>query len=609
MSCNKASIVMVIFLFSLMSFSLLAADKQRIDQSLKLSEKFIHQNTVSANEQLTTLKESFDSFSDGQKINWFVLSMNVATQQNDLRQVNALIEMSNNLLPANLSARNHWLKVLSFNALLLERKGDKLLSEIQKIESMIDNQADKWLIAYFNRFHYHAYSIKGSWDFALDTALINRKEWLELDEKYFALETLVNISRCQIQLWDFVGAGTNIKEAQKQSSNMDLGNIKIALKELEAKLLLDQRKPQQAFAILNDLVLKNEVAIGHDRYFHVQFKLALIDFKLMKYQEAIDIVEMLLGLQASSDQNINVQLQMLLARSLVKMGQYTQAEEIVKKSELVYQSQNDPFGLFEVDQIYIDIFFQQKNYQQMYQRTQKLIDLVQYYDDNLAKKRVERAQKVATVKEKVKALTLSEQLIVTKNRSLLLLTLLCALLIIMFFWLVVLLKKVRHLANIDSLTNISNRRFGLEQAKKRLLKQNVKSSILGISIIDLDYFKGINDTYGHDTGDKVLQRTVNIIKQQLQAKDVFCRMGGEEFLLVLSCVNRQQLSEKLNHIRQCICQGTVSDIGLVKPVTISLGVAIADSYSKTLTDYIIEADTALYQAKDSGRNCVSFYQP
>lgn len=155
-------------------------------------------------------------------------------------------------------------------------------------------------------------------------------------------------------------------------------------------------------------------------------------------------------------------------------------------------------------------------------------------------------------------------------------------------------------ACIDELTNIYNRRFmnlTLEQLFEQANRYNTSFSLI---IFDIDKFKKINDTYGHDQGDKVLQQLAKLIEQQLRKIDVFGRWGGEEFMIILPSTNDIQSYQLAERLRSTIEEHTFPGLG---PITASFGLT---SYipQDTPTTLIKRADTALYQAKQNGRNCL-----
>jgi diguanylate cyclase (GGDEF)-like protein len=158
----------------------------------------------------------------------------------------------------------------------------------------------------------------------------------------------------------------------------------------------------------------------------------------------------------------------------------------------------------------------------------------------------------------------------------------------------------------DFLTDVLNRRglFNAIKPLSYLAKRN--NTNVGILLIDIDEFKKVNDTYGHQKGDAVLKTVANIIKSQIRGSDVIGRYGGDEFMVFLSSVKRDYLYKIAEKIRTSVEKKTVSGI----PVTISIGAV--QSIIKTdpdveMSTLINKADKFMYQAKSVGKNRVCVY--
>jgi diguanylate cyclase (GGDEF)-like protein len=124
-----------------------------------------------------------------------------------------------------------------------------------------------------------------------------------------------------------------------------------------------------------------------------------------------------------------------------------------------------------------------------------------------------------------------------------------------------------------------------------------------------DFFKKVNDNYGHDVGDATIKEISNILKRSARNSDVVCRWGGEEFLILVPNTSMQELSNFANRIRKLVEQRDISTKdGLINfKVTISLGVALSNKTNVSNAENIInEADDRLYKAKNSGRNKVVY---
>lgn len=166
-------------------------------------------------------------------------------------------------------------------------------------------------------------------------------------------------------------------------------------------------------------------------------------------------------------------------------------------------------------------------------------------------------------------------------------------------------KASIELAVTDSLTGLYNRRY-LETHLSSLIEHFAnRGKSLAVLALDVDFFKPINDTYGHDAGDKVLQELGARIRENTRSIDLCCRTGGEEFILVLPSTNMPAAHVIAERLRKSIASksfaaGPVQGI----PVTVSIGVATLANAEDTLDKLLKRADSALYAAKREGRNRV-----
>jgi diguanylate cyclase (GGDEF)-like protein len=163
-------------------------------------------------------------------------------------------------------------------------------------------------------------------------------------------------------------------------------------------------------------------------------------------------------------------------------------------------------------------------------------------------------------------------------------------------------ERTRQLAYLDGLTGIFNRRFFEMRVREELERAQRYSTNLAVVMLDIDYFKKLNDEFGHLLGDEVLRQVSTIFQQQLRKGDVVCRYGGEEFALLLpqtSGENAYEVAEKLRRTAE-----SYHFPGVPRPVTISAGVAAFPACGTNRDEVVSAADAALYQAKLSGRNRV-----
>ena len=162
-------------------------------------------------------------------------------------------------------------------------------------------------------------------------------------------------------------------------------------------------------------------------------------------------------------------------------------------------------------------------------------------------------------------------------------------------------KKLKEMAYIDSLTGIYNRRYLYEVAKRLMPIVKREKQALSIAMLDLDKFKDVNDTHGHDVGDEVLKAFADDIKNSIRESDIFIRFGGEEFVLVLPNTDLEHAKVLIEKLRKII--EACDKVESVR-FTVSIGVAAFDVLKDDLDSIIKKADEALYEAKNSGRNRV-----
>jgi diguanylate cyclase (GGDEF)-like protein len=157
----------------------------------------------------------------------------------------------------------------------------------------------------------------------------------------------------------------------------------------------------------------------------------------------------------------------------------------------------------------------------------------------------------------------------------------------------------------DPLTNLLNRRFLEEALPKEVARAQRKEYPVTILIIDIDEFKLVNDTYGHAAGDLILQNLGRLLSKQTRKDDIAVRLGGEEFLILLTEVGLEQGMKRAEDIRRLI-EKMRSEVDEFRVgITVSIGVAEFPSSSKEIRDVMRKADQAMYRAKFKGRNQVA----
>ncbi len=168
-------------------------------------------------------------------------------------------------------------------------------------------------------------------------------------------------------------------------------------------------------------------------------------------------------------------------------------------------------------------------------------------------------------------------------------------------------EKAHNLAITDPLTEVYNRRHFFEVAAREIERAERYHENLATLIMDLDYFKQINDTYGHLVGDEILRELVGRCQHSLRDFDLFSRYGGEEFIALLPATSLEQAVSVAERLRKAISDHPFDAAGHLIPVTVSIGISILTPQTREIARLLRQADAALYRAKNNGRNQVMVF--
>lgn len=161
-----------------------------------------------------------------------------------------------------------------------------------------------------------------------------------------------------------------------------------------------------------------------------------------------------------------------------------------------------------------------------------------------------------------------------------------------------------RLATTDPLTGAANRRSFLEQMETEVARVKRYVSRAAVAMVDIDHFKSVNDAFGHSTGDMVIKHLVKLAAKRLRRVDLFARVGGEEFAILLPETDGPGAFEFADQFRRVVAEAPMpSDKGAI-PITVSIGVAEFDPRDISSDNILARADKALYRAKETGRNRV-----
>ncbi len=169
--------------------------------------------------------------------------------------------------------------------------------------------------------------------------------------------------------------------------------------------------------------------------------------------------------------------------------------------------------------------------------------------------------------------------------------------------------KLLQMAHSDPLTRLANRARLSEAFQHECHRSQRIQSPLALVVFDLDHFKAVNDTYGHEVGDQALIHVANILRKHLRKTDLAARLGGEEFCLLLPDTSLEQAACVAEKIRQAIEQSPLCIENTKIQLTLSGGIAQNARGKEELSDLVRQADKQLYRAKEHGRNQIQFSIP
>jgi len=170
-------------------------------------------------------------------------------------------------------------------------------------------------------------------------------------------------------------------------------------------------------------------------------------------------------------------------------------------------------------------------------------------------------------------------------------------------------ESLERLAAVDAMTGLNNRRSFLLLAETEWTRFRRYGRPMAMLMFDIDHFKVVNDTYGHDVGDEVIRAVADVLRHHKRGSDIAGRLGGEEFALVLPEATFDSAVAAGERLRQLVADCVITAAGTRIAVTVSVGASICHAGAAGVDELIKQADVALYEAKRSGRNRVCGYAP
>jgi diguanylate cyclase (GGDEF)-like protein len=171
------------------------------------------------------------------------------------------------------------------------------------------------------------------------------------------------------------------------------------------------------------------------------------------------------------------------------------------------------------------------------------------------------------------------------------------------------IKRLKKFANTDYMTQVANRKYFYQVIGKYYKRAKRENIPFAIAMIDIDYFKHINDTYGHNVGDMVIKSVASLIKDNIKGQDMVARFGGEEFCVALKDIDKNFAYSFLDSIREKI-SSMKFDVGEGVSISFTVSIGVCSEYKNSLEEMVKESDRYLYLAKSRGRNkvCSNLYE-
>jgi diguanylate cyclase (GGDEF)-like protein len=179
---------------------------------------------------------------------------------------------------------------------------------------------------------------------------------------------------------------------------------------------------------------------------------------------------------------------------------------------------------------------------------------------------------------------------------------------LLFFRQLILRKKLIILTKTDALTGLTNRSSLFEHGEQLVANFSEDPTNFSILLLDLDHFKKINDNFGHQVGDNILIKVAELVQETMRSRDVFSRLGGEEFVALLPFADSNKAKAIAMRINEKLSEHDFSSFIVQGKVTVSIGVATMENNEMSFDEVLHAADLAMYQAKEQGRNTVVCYQ-
>ena len=350
-------------------------------------------------------------------------------------------------------------------------------------------------------------------------------------------------------------------------------------------------------------------------------KIANVETAQKNWQQAIDVLQKAIPIFDKSANHTEIfRANVALAKSYFELGELALAQQYLETNETQLESINNRYSILSFYLLKANLQSKLQNYEEAYKAlgnytTLKVESAEQERQQELEKYQTqfdleikEATNQALLAENNLKELQFEKQKKLAELR-LIMVVLSFSLLVIVCLLLIVISRnrnKFKQLALRDPLTQSPNRHAILHYAKSRISEAKRTGTPFSVCLIDLDKFKLINDTFGHEAGDKVLKAFVIACKNALRAQDRYGRYGGEEWLLIIENSERAHIETVFKRLRESFNAQAIQSIPSTWEITFSMGVSVFEAQNRcNLKELINLADEKLYQAKKNGRDqCV-----
>ncbi|MGI1998762.1 diguanylate cyclase [Shewanella frigidimarina] len=499
----------------------------------------------------------------------------------------------------------------------MQGKNDGLLTELDTAINHAYLLEDPRLIADGRSIRGSVLSYLGNFTAALEDLITAQNLYESLNLSYWAN---VNLGELASSYRRFGDAQTALKyqikleknyleNQQFYEANQTNNQIALSLEKLERydEALQRNRKARDFWLTIKDPIAAANTSVS----------IAGNLISLNRLDEADEILQQAQKIITPDNDSSYNYMNLFLAEVHFKQNKYEQAIIEITKAEQSFNANNNIRGLNQTLQLKSKIYQALQQWQQAFEALESFVEShisqdIQVFSErnaemqarfNTNKIQNENESLIQRDKDKERQLDIMQR---NENMQIIIISLVAIILVIVsiFAYRQVIRKQIfRRLALTDELTKLANRRDTYAQGHQFLKAAKQSAKPFSIISFDADHFKMVNDTFGHDLGDKVLIKLASISASMMRETDVVGRVGGEEFLILLPNIDKTKAIEIANRLIETIADYDWTQIAPNLHQTVSAGVA---SYSneEDLSPLLLKADKALYSAKAAGRNCV-----